>query len=241
MPISRLFQTAASAEEAAQKLRQSGFEHVELLSGSGGDATALQRRGITHDQATRLAERLAAGAALVIVDAPFGTGVAATEILDEAGPSDAVADAGEDTLAYHHRPTHDNAAPLSSALGLPVLSGSAAPLSRLLGLATLTRRQSPGPKSLGLPTLSDNPAPLSSALHVGTLAGKAAPLSSSIKLPLLSRKAAPLSSAIKMNVLASNPAPLSTAAGWKTLSKEAAPLSRLLGLPVLSGDKTHLS
>ena len=241
MPISRLFQAAAEAQDAATKLKQAGYERVHLISGTGAASShdQLRKHGISHDHAKHLEERIGAGHALVIVDPPFGTGAEAAEILDAAGPADTHAEDTSGAFAsnYHHV-GHDNAAPLSHALGLPVLSHEAAPLSRLLGLSTLSRRQSPGPRSHGLPTLAHNAAPLSSALHFGTLTRNAAPLSSALHVGTLSRAAAPLSRALGLPVLASKAAPLSKAIGWREILHDPAPLSRMLGLKVLSGDKT---
>ena len=242
MPISRLFHAAADAQDAATKLRQAGYERVHVISGTGEASSHDQMRqhGIPHEHAKHFEDRIGAGHALVIVDPPFGTGAEAVEILDAAGPADTQAEetSGAFPSTYHHV-GHDNAAPLSHAFGLPVLSHEAAPFSRLLGLSTLSRKQSPGAKSHGLPTLTHNAAPLSSALHIGTLTRNAAPLSSTLHVGTLSHAAAPLSRALGLPVLASKAAPLSKAVGWREILHDPAPLSRMLGLKVLSGDKTR--
>ena len=238
MPISRLFHNAADAEGAAAKLRRAGYEHVQLVGGAGvaPGADELRRHGVAQRHVDHLAERIAAGAALVIVDAPFGTGAEATDILETSGPVDTE---GVGDVGYTEaRPAGgDNPAPLSQALGWPVLSHDPAPLSRMLGLRVLSSSQSPGDRSHGFATLSHDPTPLSSALHVRTLTRNAAPLSSALGLGVLSRVAAPLSRALGLSVLSSNPAPLSRRLGWRELARDPAPLSRALGLKVLSGDR----
>lgn len=238
MPISRLFHAAADAQDAVNRLERAGYERVQLIGGTGAapGADALRAHGISRTQAEHLAERIAAGGALVIVDAPFGTGADAAAILERAGLSEAEGQMAASAPEFHHV-GHDNAAPLSSALGIPVLSHDPAPLSRKLGMPTLSRSQRIGDTSHGFATLSHNPTPLSSAVHMPTLSSKAAPLSSAFGLGVLSRAAAPLSRALGLRVLSSNPAPLSQKLGWRQLSHDPAPLSRILGLKVLLEEK----
>ncbi len=238
MQISRLFHASADAQKAFDELKHAGFENAQLIGGTGAAAGTdeLHRHGITQESAAHLAERLSAGAALVIVDPPFGYAQEATKLLEAAGPAE---DAGQSMAGYAglHGVSPDNAAPFSNAFGWPTLSHDPAPLSRLLGMPTLSRSQSPGATSHGFATLTHNPAPLSSALGLPTLTGKAAPLSSALGLSTLSSNAAPLSRAAGMSVLSSNPAPLSRKLGWRELLRDPAPLSRMLGLKVLTTDR----
>ncbi len=221
MPISRHYPSAQDAERAAEELRRAGYEHVAVAPHEDGGGTRLT------------------------VDAAFGTGALAVEIMDRFHPDQAGhAEISHWTGAHLHArhedhageygTADDNAAPLSALMGWKVLLHDPAPLSRALGWRTLSARQSPGDMSHGLPTLSHKAAPLSGMLGLATLSRAAAPLSSMLGLATLSASAAPLSKAAGMRTLSDDAAPLSRAVGMKTLSDDPAPLSSALGLPVLT-------
>jgi hypothetical protein len=233
MPISRVFRTEADADAAVHDLEEAGFWTTGitvLRSGAGTiSAAELQTHGLTEERAAHYAQRVAAGGAVVIVDPPFGWAVRANQILarPRGGDSeDAPADVHDVDTAHWNE-----AAPLSDALGLPILSHDPAPLSRLLGMSTLSANQRGGAG------LSHNPAPLSHALGLKVLSTSAAPLSSLLGLPTLSRKAAPLSSAIGFRTLSGNATPLSSAMGLGVLSKNPAPLSSAVGAPTLTKEQ----
>jgi hypothetical protein len=123
------------------------------------------------------APRVHQGLALVSVLAPFGTGGYAEEILDACGPVDSgVKHEFERPLLW------DDAAPVSSALGLPTITRGAAPFSKFWGLGVSAHERtlcgvlgipelvdSRSSLSRGMAQLSDNPAPLSSLLHIPLL------------------------------------------------------------------------
>jgi hypothetical protein len=173
MSISRLFATEADADAAVRDLEEAGFwtTGITVLRPGAGAMTAaeLSAHGVTEDHAEHYAEhyatQVAAGAAVVIVDPPFGWAVRATQILARPRTGDAEPVEVSDTATV----SWDGAAPLSDALGLRVLSGNAAPLSSLLGIPTLIRNATPLSSALGLKVLSANPAPLSSAVGAPTL------------------------------------------------------------------------
>jgi hypothetical protein len=231
MPISRVFTTEADADAAVRDLEEAGFwsTGIQVLRPGAGPVTAaeLQSHGMTEGLAEHYAERVGAGAAVVIVDAPFGGAVRANQILARPRTGDAEAVEVTDVGAV----SWDQAAPLSDALGLPVLSHEAAPLSRLLGLSTLSAKQQGGA------SLSQDAAPLSHGIGMKLLSGNAAPLSSLLGIPTLSRNAAPLSSAIGFKTLSGNATPLSSALGLKVLWKNAAPLSSAVGAPTLTKEQ----
>jgi hypothetical protein len=79
-----------------------------------------------------------------------------------------------------------NPAPLSSMLGLPVLSRDPTPLSSMLSLPVLSRWTKKS-SSFGVKLLSDDPAPLSSALGMPTLSQNPTPLSSAVDMDTLAR------------------------------------------------------
>jgi hypothetical protein len=191
--VTRSFSDQAAAQAAADDLKRQGFADsaIRLVPGDGGGA-------------------------VVSVLAEFGEGQRATRTLEAHGPVSTVpAPARHAHNGHHaHHGAHaaetpsPEAAPLSTALGLPLLSHKPAPFSSWLGLPLLSASQSP---SVNLS--SNQPAPLSSALG----------------LPLLSK--APEKPA---NLPSNKAAPLSDAVGWPTLSKKAAPFSSWLKLPLLT-------
>ncbi len=255
MPISRMFQDAQDASAAVDELARAGYTRHDIHLFTGGTSVdVLESSGIAPKRAQELASRLEQGGALVVFAPPLGGGVVATEILERPRPSNSDAPHTD----YEAPPTdHEalrarEAAPLSAALGMEVLSRDPSPLSSLLKMPTLSRRQSPGSSSFGLPLLSNKAAPLSSRLGLRLLSREAAPLSARIRMKTLMGAAAPLSAKLGLKTLALDAAPLSSLLGVKvltdrperwsaspsTLSDDAAPLSRWLGLKVLLQDRT---
>ncbi len=221
MALTRLFTSAARAKAAEDNLLSTGYERksVRLITSADGHSAAdLTRHGVASGNAKHYAERIAAGATLLIVEAPFGTAGHATAILNAAGGTEE-----EPAHTQHETMEWDDATPLSSAFGWKVLSHDPAPLSHALGMGALSKNQNAKAK------LSHNPAPLSSLLGLTLLSGDAAPLSRLLGLPVLSSKAAPLSSAVGAKTLTASSGPL-TVSG---LSHDPAPLSSLLGIPTL--------
>lgn len=232
MALSRLFTSAAAAEAAVTALRDAGFRRAAIRTlGQGGEpvtSAQVAATGVSRDNAAFTAERINAGATLVVVEAPFGAAAKATEILQHGATVD-------EPGAIYEGSGLDDAAPLSSLFGWSTLSRDPAPLSSFFGMPVLSGQQAPT-HSFGLATLSDNPAPLSSALGLRVLSDSAAPLSRLLGLATLSGDAAPLSSAVGMSTLSDNPAPLSSALGLRVLSQSATPLSDTVGAPVLTQD-----
>ena len=251
MPLIRIFDTAEAANEAAGELKKAGLEGsgVQILGRDSGDASAkaFMTMGVGKARADELAERVAAGSAVLIADPPFGTAGRATAILERGGAGEGVTTA---TVISDGR-ERDPATPLSSAAGWRVLLNDPTPLSSWLKWPALSRRQSPGDTSHGLPILSGNAAPLSSAVGIKTLSANPAPLSSLIGMKVLTSQAAPLSAKVGMRVLWDRPTPLSSWIGMKVLTKEKpraaaqkvgpdnpAPFSSMLGMRVLTDSRT---
>lgn len=211
MPILRLFNTTEDAMEAVHELKDFKYGRVGLqIIAQNEDpfnSESMREMGVSDDDAQRFSERVGNGGALVIADPPFGSGARVVEILERARPSDSGLSRAMEVRApepAYDGPGQDDAAPLSRALGLPLLSNNPAPLSSYFKIPTLLRRQNPKPAPLGLPLLLD----------------KAAPLSSMIGMPVLSQDAAPFSSLIGMKVLTDDPAPLSSLLKMPVLSKD---------------------
>jgi hypothetical protein len=241
--IARMYATKKAATQAATALKEFGLEDVHLVTAPAkaaaaasapaeGEAApppaketpeareailaALRKAGIEKDHAAIYAERIAGGAAMTIVHAPFGFASRAQKILHRSEPIDSGVAEPEYPMELY-----DEAAPLSWVLGMPVLSSDPMPASRVMGLSALSPTAAPLSDMFGMPTLSSNPAPLSSLFG----------------MKLLSDKAAPLSDAIGMKTLSDNPAPLSKAIGMPTLSDKAAPLSDAIGMSTVMKGK----
>jgi hypothetical protein len=228
--VVRIYQTKERARDAATKLKEAGFSDeaiLELTPGSAQSvASAILAGHMMGHRAGFYADRVKNGRSLVAVNPPFGQGQLATEILDGCGPVDQDLPVPEDTAEVRWGSA---AAPLSAALGLPVLSrNQPAPLSDALGMPTRSRSEYYLTSGLA----SQDPAPLSRVLGLRLLIRNPTPLSSRLGLPVLLRWAK--SSSFGMRLLSDDPAPLSSALGMPTLSRNPTPLSSALGLQVLT-------
>jgi hypothetical protein len=227
--IVRLYDTAEQARAAVAKLREAGFRDdaiLELAPGSAQSvASAIVAGRMMGHRAEFYAERVKQGRSLVAVEAPFGQGQAATNILDGFSPVD------QDLQLPHDPVQHEwgKAAPLSATLGWPVLlRKSPAPLSDSLGLPTRSRSE-----FYTTTSLASSDATFSSIFGLRLLSRNPAPLSSMLGFPLLSRRTTKTSS-FGMKLLSDTAAPLSSALGISTLSSNPTPLSSALGLAVLT-------
>lgn len=183
--IHRMYASAETARRAAAELREEGFSDVHVVTPPAGDtplsaiaAQIAQNRVLLAD-ARIYAKGVAEGGTLVTVFAPFGTGLAAEQILDshKTIPT-GMPKPPPETL-------WDEAAPLSSALVMPLLSDDATPVSKIIGFPPLTSSDCSASGVIGMPMLSQNPAPLSSMIGMSLLSNNPAPLSSMLGMPLL--------------------------------------------------------
>lgn len=201
--ITRLFDNSKNAGEAAEELKANKFAGVRLATkpadgrrnGVAGDpapAGAFESAGFSPAEAETFAGAVKDGGAVLRVEIPFGRGRLAEQILDRHGasrPAPSVA-----RTSARRTPNGDEgearAAPLSSLLGVPVLTdprpttvgslGDQRPtfptgllssefyVSRLFGLPLLTR-------SMAWASLIDDPAPLSRWLGLPVLLRSARP------------------------------------------------------------------
>jgi hypothetical protein len=186
--ITRMFATAEAARNAAAELAEEGFSDVHVVTPpAGGDvpvsaiAAQIAQGYVLLADAKIYAQGVAKGGSLVTVHAPFGSGMAATHILNSHGPIASGMPEPEAPKIW------DEAAPFSSAMHMSLLSHDPTPASRYMGIAPLTGSGFNLSGAVGMPLLSDNPMPLSSLFGMTSLSKKAAPLSSMLGLPLLTR------------------------------------------------------
>ena len=201
-PIVRMYASATQAKAAADKLRENDFsdDRIHVVSAQEGSrdaiASAVMAGYVLRAHAKVYADGIAQGRSLVVVHVQYGGGLKAISILDAFEPVDTGL-----RLPPEGGPTWDDAAPLSSALMMPVLSRNPEPLSTIIGLPTLCKANANylgklfGPlltnarwsfsALLGMPLLSAAAAPLSAMLGMRTLSANPAPLSSMLGMPLL--------------------------------------------------------
>jgi hypothetical protein len=226
--ITRVYDTHQKAVEAVSGLHEYGFtdSQIILIDGStaadpAATAAAIAAENIPPADVDIYAQAVAQGASLVTVDASFGTAAVVTEIMRKPGPMPITVTAVEIDAKVE---PWDDAAPLSSALHMPVL-------------ITRTSRTTTEPKLL------DDPTPLSTALGIRVLSQSSKlpsllptdwSLSGLLGLPMLSQDPAPLSRMLGRRVLSDNPTPLSTATNQPVLLDNPTPLSSKFGWRVLS-------
>jgi hypothetical protein len=221
----RVYESEEQAAGAAQNLKAAGFAAGSVLTVMPEDANAAAAAAAAGmaEIGPFVAEQAALGRAVVAVQPPFGQGMAATQILDAAGPLPVEKPAPK-TKATSGVDAKSSATPLSNMFGWSVLSDSATPLSDMFGWKVK----------------SDKAAPLSDWLGWSTLSDKTYYMVSELK-----DEPAPLSSWLGWRVLSKTAAPLSDRFGWPTKSaqthyltdklvKDPTPLSSRLGMSVLT-------
>ena len=240
-PIVRIFESGKKAADAAAKLEAEGFDKsiIFLLTPATSAAkpvdslaAAIAAGNLLGAHAAFYADQIQAGRSVVAVRAPFGSGQLATDILESCDPVPPEVEPPPPALLPE---VSSRAAPLSSFVGLPVLTRrhQAAPFSEFLGLSVLSRGR--GFLSHMFTELTSPHFSFSSVLGLGLLTDKAAPLSSLFGVKTLLPEKRPWDSSLGMSLLSSEQAaPLSSKLGMPLLSRNAAPLSSALGLPVFT-------
>jgi hypothetical protein len=203
--IIRIYASESQGAKAAATLREEGFTQVYQFSGSAEASDAatetrstviasMMSAHILKNHAEIYADRLAKGESLVLVYAPFFTGVQATEALDSHDPIDK----GLPDRDAQEFEVWDEAAPLSSALSMPVLLKTKLPVETISGVPSITRGKAFLSNLFRIPLLIAGPERRTSSMGLPMLSSSATPLSSMIGLPTLSNSAAPLSSLFRL-------------------------------------------
>jgi len=257
IPIGRAYATEKDALSAVETLKAKNFQEEDISiitpsmiessnpwmlsreSKDGVDSTEMLAQVIigVHEvsrvpdsHAIVYAETLQEGSTLLLITAPFGEALLATDTLD--GTSTVHMDEMPE-LEYH---TWLQPAPLSALLNLPVLS------HRKSWMASSFKELSdpgylPTEGLMGGLLKKNDPAPLSSKIGMDVLKDNPTPLSSKFGWSLLKDNATPLSDKIGMSPLKDDrPANKSSSFGFPLLSSNLTPLSSLFGIPVLKKD-----
>lgn len=186
--ITRMYASAATAAKAADALREDGFNDLFVVNPPPADtplsaiAAQIALGRVYLGDAKIYAKGVSAGHALVTVHAPFGSGKLAETILDSHGPVDSGLPKTSDA------PMWDDAAPLSSAFYLPVLSDDPDPVSRVLGIPAVTSGNCSVSGMIGMPLLTEGELGDRGRLGIPFLSNNATPLSSMLGLPVLSKR-----------------------------------------------------
>jgi len=256
IPIGQAYASESDALEAIDALKANGFEEEDITivtpamiesansdmlspgEKAGVDSTEMlaqvimsvhEASAVPSSHAMVYAESVQKGHSLVLVTAPFGQALLATDTLNNGKQID-VGEMPE--LEYH---TWMQPAPLSALLNIQVLSHRRSWMSR-----TFAELTEPG----YFPTqgfmgglLKDNPTPLSSSAGIEVLKDNPTPLSSKFGWSLLKDNPTPMSDKLGMKPLSETPPGKNDSSfGIKTLSDNPTPLSSMFGIPVLKDD-----
>ncbi|PZF76060.1 hypothetical protein DK847_15605 [Aestuariivirga litoralis] len=184
-----MYANAATAAKAAEELREEGFADIFVVNPPGSadvpvSAIAAQiALGHVHLPEARIyAKGVAAGHALVTVHAPFGSGRLAETILASHGPVESGLPQAEPDRIW------DDAAPLSSAMMMPLLINDPDPMSKVLGIPAVTSGECSFSEKLGMPLLTNGELGDRGRLGLPFLSNNPTPLSSALGLPVLSKR-----------------------------------------------------
>lgn len=257
IPIGQAFASENDALEAVDALKANGFdeEDISIITPSmiesanakmlspgeqdGVNSTEMLAQVImsVHEpsdvppsHAMVYADSVQQGRTLVLITAPFGQALLATDTLNTGKH----VDIGEmPELEYH---TWIQPAPLSALLNIPVLSHRGSWMSRTFKELT-EPGYFPSESIMGSIKLKDNPAPFSDKIGMDPLKENPTPLSSKFGWSLLKDNPTPLSDKIGKAPLSDNvSAKKTTSFGMRLLSDNPTPLSSLLGIRVLQND-----
>ena len=157
--------------------RGEGQPSVEALT------VAIMKGWVLKRHAKVLAEGVARGGALVIVRAPFGSGVSAIETLQRFDPI-------ESGVPDHDEPplTWDDATPMSNVLGMRVLLDDSASFAKFWNVPALSKKPTTWGTALNLPEISPSRGPFTGTFGMALLSSKATIFSSMLGLPVLSKR-----------------------------------------------------
>lgn len=195
-PIVRLYANTQDAEAAVAKVLANGLprHRVNLVApGSAASREALAARIaaglVLKSDAQVYAAAVQGGQTLVSVDAPGGTGVYYTALLQSCNPVGG--GRGERTPGRQW----EEAAPFSSIFGLPVISPPS-PYS-FMGFAAVDRSGQTTSESIGIPAIASNDLAIFGSQDISqdfalfgqpNVSGNPAPFSSLFHLPVITHK-----------------------------------------------------
>lgn len=244
--IVRVYAAERKARDAAKKLKTEGFgdDIVCVLApktaaaegAAPGEAArpakaadvakdvaaAVDSGRLPKSKAALATENMQQGRTVLAVDAPYGSGLLATQIMDSFEPVE-IAPAKSVTAEGKPRLT-------SEQFDVPLLWDGKTATANWFG-GELTSHDYTFFKA---EMLSDNPTPLSSCLKLKVLQNPKKDWKHSFGQALLSPDPTPFSRRFGWKVLLDTEKNWTASYGFPLLTSNPAPLSKLLGLPVLS-------
>ncbi len=256
IPIGQAYASEDDALEAIDALKANGFEEEDISivtpsmiesanpammsagDHNGVDTTEMlaqvimsvhEASDVPSSHAMVYAESIQQKRAVVLITAPFGQALLATDTLNNGKHIDV---GNMPALEYH---TWLQPAPLSALLNIRVLSHRRSWMSRQFAELTepgyfptegvmgglLNKNSTPLSDKIGMEVLKDNPTPLSSKLGWSILKDDPTPLSNKIGMkPLSDDVPAKKTRSFGMNLLSDNPTPLSSMFGLPVLKRD---------------------
>lgn len=192
-PIVRVYDSPEQARSVMEALREHGFGGelsnivlpTEPARSLADIATDIRAGYVLRGYADAYAACVQRGQALISVRAPLGTGKRVTLILDAGNPAESGVTRPRESLR-----AWDEAAPISSALNMPVLMHGGTPLSSFWKLPVLLGQGKRYRPLFGNATTPRNPAPFSGMLGLPLSSNNGSPLSSMLGLPLVTKRKA---------------------------------------------------
>jgi len=232
--IARLFDSAQQARSAKQalvaaKIPERFIALVETAPDNDEDApvssvdmvaASMKAGSLLGEHASFYLSHMQSGQHLLAVDAPLGMTIKSRQIMAEHGALDITHEPPEPAKTPY-RPSWNQPAPLSAALGWDVLSRTSETSSEFWGLPLLANKRQTF-LARWFPALTHPRFAFSSLFGLGLLSKNGAPLSSLFGLPVKSGSTGDAwTSSFGMPLLMrANPAPLSSSLGMPLLSRK---------------------
>jgi hypothetical protein len=218
--IIRTYETLKQIAGIEAELKASNFTAVQLFPnatvqnrGSVDEiAAAIANAGIVKYQAASFADVVKRGGAVVIVQAHFGTGAKASDILAKYNPI-------KSTVASSDPVLWDDAAPFSSLLHIPVLLDSSGPYHSYSGTPLVIDQGKEYKSFSGTPLLMTQNGDYQSMSGTPLLLAQKGEYQSLSGTPLLIEQKGEYKSYSGTPLLLNNPTPLSSWLGFPVLSK----------------------
>jgi hypothetical protein len=218
--IVRTYETLKQIAGVEAELTKNNFASVQSFPnasvpnrGTVEELTAaIANAGIVKYQAASFAEVVKRGGAVVVVQAHFGTGARASEILDKYNPIKPTVSSSDPLL-------WDDAAPFSSLLHIPVLLDSSGPYQPYSGTPLVIEQAGDYQSYSGTPLLLTQKGDYQSMSGTPLLLAQKGEYQSLSGTPLLIEQKGEYKSYSGTPLLLNNPTPLSSWLGFPTLSK----------------------
>ena len=243
--ITRIYEAYGDALSAVNELKRNQFgSAVHLISLAPNDAAAsgetledrILKAGIPQADVAAFAAAVQQGQSLIVVNAVMGVALKATAILNAHNPR---TDALESKDYYVS--TVQRGSPLSSILGLPVLSRDPTPFATFWNMPSLVKSATPLSNFFSIPSLWRQPSSETTLFGFPKLLRSKQTLSSWYNLPLLVNSKRPFNEFFRMPELTSITSPFSAFFRIPCLINESGWDAQVQGVPKLVDSSASLS